>query len=229
MGNVDRHARFVEAAAEHGARLVLFPELSLTGYEPDIAASHARTPDDPRLRPLRTLAEKHGMIIVVGAPYLSPVGLNIAAFALQPGSARVYTKHYLHSGEEAYFKPGTQGLQIDLGGERVSLAICADTTHPSHAEAAARAGATVYAAGVLITPTGIEADSAQLRGYAKTHGMVALMSNYAAPTGGFASAGRSAVWDERGETVIEALGLGEALLIAYRDGDTLHGKLIHIR
>jgi predicted amidohydrolase len=81
--------------------------------------------------------------------------------------------------------------------------------HARFVEAAARAGATVYAAGVLITPTGIEADSAQLRGYVRTHGMAVLMSNYAAPTGGFASASRSAVWDERGEIVIEAPGEGE--------------------
>jgi predicted amidohydrolase len=190
-GNVATHTRFADAAARHGARLIVFPELSLTGYEPDIAATHTLTPEDPLLRPLQDAAKRHSVTIVAGAPYRSPKGLHIAAFAIQPDGARVYTKHHLHSGEERYFVAGTMGLQIGLDGERVSFAVCADTTHPTHAEAAARAGATVYAAGVFITPTGIEADSTQLMGYAKKHRMVVLMANYAAPRAASPRRGRA--------------------------------------
>ena len=224
--NVARHAGFAEAAVEHGARIIIFPELSLTGYEPDIAATHTLTPDDSRLRPLADITDRLGITIVAGAPYRSAERLHIAAFVFQPGRSRIYTKHHLHHGEEAYFNPGMTGLQIGLGGERVSFAICADTTHPSHAEAAAAAGATVYAAGVFITPTGIEADSAQLRGYAKKHRMVVLMANYASPSGGFPTAGKSAIWNEKGETIIQASGVGEVLLLAYREGAAIRGKLI---
>jgi predicted amidohydrolase len=225
-GNVATHLRFTDAAARHGARLIVFPELSLTGYEPDIAAIHTLTPEDPLLRPLCDAARRHSMTIVVGTPYASPKGLHIAAFAIQPEGTRVYTKHHLHSGEERFFVAGTMGLQIGLDGERVSFAVCADTTHPTHAEAAARAGATVYAAGVFITPTGIETDSAQLRGYAKNHRMVVLMANYAAPSGGFPTAGKSAIWDERGETAIQVQGVGEALLLAHREGATMKGEQV---
>jgi predicted amidohydrolase len=225
-GNVETHARLAEAAARHGARLIVFPELSLTGYEPDIADTHTLTPEDTRLQPLRRIAEKNDTTIVAGAPYRSPRGLHIAAFALQRGGARVYTKHHLHSGEERYFTAGTMGLQLGIGGERVSFAVCADMTHSEHAAAAARAGATVYAAGVFITPTGIEADSSQLRGYANEHGMVVLMANYAAPSGGFQTAGMSAIWDERGELVVQTPGVGEALLLAYRENASMMGKTI---
>jgi predicted amidohydrolase len=226
-GNVETHVRFAEAAAGRGARLIVFPELSLTGYEPDIATKHALTPDDPRLRPLRNIAEEHAITVVAGAPYRSGEGLHIAAFALQPDGTRVYTKHHLHHGEEAYFVPGATGLQIGVDGERVSVAICADTTHPRHAEAAARAGATVYAAGVFITPTGIEADSAQLRGYARGHRMIVLMANYAAPSGGFPTAGRSVIWDDEGATVVQAASVGEALLLAHREGAAMKGELVN--
>jgi predicted amidohydrolase len=44
--NVETHVRFAETARRHGARLSLFPELSLTGYEPDIATNHTLTPCD---------------------------------------------------------------------------------------------------------------------------------------------------------------------------------------
>ncbi len=180
---------------------------------------------DPRLKSLRRLADELGITIVAGAPYRSTSGLNIAALVIQSGGGRAYTKHYLHSGEEMYFTPGRMGLQIEIRGEHVSFAVCADTTHPEHAEAAARLGATVYAAGVFITPNGINADSAQLRGYARDHKMVVLMANYAAPSGGFESAGRSTVWDEEGTVIIQAPGTGEALLVARREGAKMRGEL----
>jgi predicted amidohydrolase len=39
--NVRRHAAFVRKAGEHHANVVVFPELSLTGYEPTIAKEAA--------------------------------------------------------------------------------------------------------------------------------------------------------------------------------------------
>lgn len=224
--NVEIHVRFTTAAAGHDARLIVFPELSLTGYEPDIAATHALTAEDPRLEPLIKIARKHAITIVAGAPYRSQKGLHIAALVIQPEGVCVYTKHHLHSGEETYFVPGTMEPQIGIDGERVSFAVCADTTHPEHAEAAARAGATVYAAGVFITPTGIEADSVQLRGYAHSHQMIVLMANYASPSGGFPTAGRSTIWNNQGEKVVEAPNSGEALLLVHGEGDVLVGELL---
>jgi predicted amidohydrolase len=213
-GNVIAHAKLAEAAGKQGARLIVFPELSLTGYEPDIAATHSLTPNDLRLEPLKEISKKHNITIIAGAPYRSPIGLNIAAFVIQPEATIIYTKHHLHQGEEKFFKSGTLNPQIELEGERVSLAVCADTTHPKHAETAARVGATVYAAGVFITPTGIDADSAQLQGYAKKYEMTVLMANYADSSGGFPSAGRSTIWDKNGYILAQAPSVGEILLIA---------------
>jgi len=226
-GNVAHHAELAESAAGHGARFIVFPELSLTGYEPDIARKLALTTTDPRLQPLKEVAVESGITIVAGAPTLTEAGLHIAAFIFQPTEETlVYTKHHLHSGEKAVFDPGRIRPMIELDGERISLAICADTTHPSHAAEAAQSSASVYAAGVLITPSGIVVDSAQLKGYASEHRMVVLMANYASPTGGWTTAGRSAIWDERGREVIAASGDGEAILIAGRVCGVLHGELI---
>ena len=227
-GNVAHHVELAEAAAKHGTRLVVFPELSLTGYEPELARKLALSVTDPRLRPLFEVAKSRGITIIAGAPTLTKAGLHIAAFVFQPtAETLIYTKHYLHKGEEPYFTPGMIRPIIELDNERVSLAICADTTHPSHAAEAARTGASVYAAGVLITPNGIEADSSQLKGYAVEHRMVVVMANHASPTGGWASAGRSAIWDEDGREVVVAPGAGEVILIAGQVDGMLHGELLH--
>lgn len=69
--NVASHLRFGTIAAEHGAQLVVFPELSLTGYEPDIARSSAICPEALVLGSLRCLAQEAHMTLVVGAPILN--------------------------------------------------------------------------------------------------------------------------------------------------------------
>ena len=95
----------------------------------------------------------------------------------------------------------------------MALAVCADFCHASHVQAAADAGAGIYAAGVLISEGGYAADSAQLQGYAQEHGMLVLMANHGGPSGGWACAGRSAAWDARGRLLGTVEGVGEALLI----------------
>jgi predicted amidohydrolase len=228
-GNVKGHLRLIEKAAKHGAALIVFPELSLTGYEPDLAESHHLEPSDSRLEPFQEMADKHIMKILVGAPYREEENLHIAAFLYQPGEAPlVYTKHHLHDGEEKYFESGTHGLSFDVPGERVSVAICADIAHPEHAENAAANGATLYAAGVLITPGGYDADAALLQGYAENHNMMVVMANFASPSGGFESSGKSAIWDQLGNLMAIGPPQGEALVVVSRDLSGLHGKVISI-
>ena len=54
--NVGAHAKIVRVAAEHHVDLVVFPELSLTGYEPEIATVCTIDAEDERLDPLKALA-----------------------------------------------------------------------------------------------------------------------------------------------------------------------------
>ena len=49
--SVHDHVRLVSEAADLGARIALFPELSLTGYDRSLTAADAVMPDDPRLGP----------------------------------------------------------------------------------------------------------------------------------------------------------------------------------
>jgi predicted amidohydrolase len=51
--NLQDHARFIRAAAKNCANIVIFPELSLTGYEPNLAEGLAMSIGDKRLYSLR--------------------------------------------------------------------------------------------------------------------------------------------------------------------------------
>ena len=94
--NLAGHIPLIHAAAEGQARVLVFPELSLTGYELDLAAALAFSESDPRLTPLIDLAAAHNMTLVVGAPVRIASSLHIGAFILSPDrSVDLYTKHYL--------------------------------------------------------------------------------------------------------------------------------------
>jgi predicted amidohydrolase len=131
--NVAHHLRFGSIAADRGAQLLIFPELSLIGYELAIARSHAVRPDSSGLDPLRQLATRAHMTVVVGAPVLNDKDeLHIAALAIRPdGSVLTHTKEHVHQSEEEVFTSGPGGPVLRVGDSTVALAICADATYRS--------------------------------------------------------------------------------------------------
>ena len=227
--NLQRHLAFMQAAAEQGVHLLVFPELSLTGYEPTLAAQLAIAPDDALLAPLRERAQALRLTAVVGMPIrLAPeAGVSIGALVLgADGSLAVYTKQHLHPGEEVAFVAGQGGAALEWGDDRIALSVCADFSHASHPRLAVEAGATVYAAGVLISEGGYATDSALLQGYAAEHRMLVLMANHGGPSGGYTCAGRSAIWSADGSLLADVPGIGEALVIARRNGQHWAGQVV---
>ena len=111
-GNIVRHGHFIEKAAEQGVELLVFPELSLTGYEGQDAAALAIDPQDAVLRPLRDLARELGLTAVVGMPIRLEGSTSVLIGALvlgADGSLGVYSKQHLHTGEDLVFAPGSGG------------------------------------------------------------------------------------------------------------------------
>ncbi len=226
--NVAHHLRFGTIARERGAQLLVFPELSLTGYELTMARSNAVRPDSSDLDPLRHLATHAHMTVVVGAPLRNGNDeLHIAALAIRPdGSVLTYTKEHVHQSEEAVFTSGPGGPTLRVEDSTVALAICADATHPQHAASAAARGANVYAAGVMIDQIGYARKAVLLRNHAREYGMAVLMANYSGATGGEVSAGKSAVWSEDGQLVAASTGTEEALVVGMKQNGVWSGIVL---
>ncbi|URO01192.1 carbon-nitrogen hydrolase family protein [Leclercia adecarboxylata] len=129
------HELLISTAASAGVNLIIFPELSLTGYEPEMALRLALA-DKTCLLPLQTLAERYDMTIVAGAPLQvtnRKPGIGACVISSkQPVS--FYRKMYLHPGESDYFLSGEAECVITARTFNVGLAICADAGHPMHAE-----------------------------------------------------------------------------------------------
>ncbi|WP_191488172.1 carbon-nitrogen hydrolase family protein [Pseudomonas sp. FEN] len=231
QANIARHLTFMRQAAERGVEFLLFPELSLTGYERGLAAELAITPDAPVLAPLRELARELRLVTVVGMPIRlradGPVLIGALTFGAD-GSLQVYSKQHLHAGEEVAFTAGSGGELLTIAVERIALAVCADFSHASHPLQAAQSEANLYAASVLITANGYGPDTALLQGYARAHGMAVLMANHGGMTGGWPSAGRSALWAAGGQQVVVAEGEGDVLVIGHRFAGQWSGAVVPV-
>lgn len=227
--NVAEHLRLIEAAAAAGVTLLVFPELSLTGYEPDLAATLQLEIGDPGLRLLREAAARCGMAALVGAPWASGQDLPyLGAFLLWSGPTRGYAKIHVHESEAHAFAAGREPMVLPLGGVTTGFAICADTSHASHAAAAAGLGAELYAASVMKTAKEYPAHAERMAGHAARHRMAVVTANYAGSTGGVESAGRSALWNEAGSLVVQAASNDPALVIGRRDAGVWRGEVVAV-
>lgn len=227
--NVLVHTQFIAAAQRTAVDLLVFPELSLSGYELPRLQECLVHPGDRSLAPIRDLVGETGMTVVVGAPIAADGSdkPSIGAITFFPdGRTSVYCKQHLHPSEEHYVAAGGAGSRRDeLLGQSFALAICADTSHAQHAAGAAASGASLYLAGVLVSEAGYAADSAALQTYAAKFGFGVLMANHGGPSGGYVSAGRSAFWAPGGRQVVAAPGAGNLLLVAANGAGEWRGEL----
>ncbi|MDZ7892404.1 MAG: carbon-nitrogen hydrolase family protein [Rhodoferax sp.] len=217
VANVQNHLRFVEAAAQHGVQWLVFPELSLTGYELAAMPGLVLHPEHTLLAPLREAARRTGMAITVGAPVDSGSALpSIGAITLGPDDRRaVYAKHHLHGSETQFATPGPAPVHLqEWRGHSVASAICADTNHPGHAAQAAAAGARVYAAGILTSAKGYATEAPLWARCAREHELTVVIANHGGASGGYVSAGRSGIWGSDGVLIAEAADTGDWLVVA---------------
>jgi predicted amidohydrolase len=126
-------------AKEQGADLIIFPEMSLTGYILlDQVYELAETIPGPSTQKIEALAKKTEMHIIFGMPELSEITqatvFNTAVCVGPQGLIGKYRKMYLptHSvfEEKRYFRPGYEPatLQTELGN--IGLTICYDVFFP---------------------------------------------------------------------------------------------------
>lgn len=230
--NVGQHIRLALVAAAERARVVVFPELSLTGYELDLARELAFSPADSRLDPLIEVASAHAITLIAGAPVTMGSHLHIGAFIMAPDrSVALYTKHHLGAfssraspdgvvppAEATVFHPGDHDPSVALGGSTGAVAICADAGRPSHPEHAADRGATTYLASMFVIPSELERETANFETYARRHSMAVVMANYGGPSGGLASGGRSAIWSGSGELLARLDESGAGVAVAIENG-----------
>jgi N-carbamoylputrescine amidase len=145
--NLERHLAWIAEARERAVDLLVFPELSLTGYRllhltPRVALLPAGSPVLARLA-----AAAGPMAVVVGFVEEDARGvLHNSAVLIKDGAPvlthrKIYLPTYGIFQEERFFGAGRRLGLADLGGSRAGILICEDLWHTSLAGRLAVAGA----------------------------------------------------------------------------------------
>lgn len=146
--NLKDHLAWTQKAASAGARLILFPELSLSGYSTQSFVRRLGMGlDSPRCTALIRAAQSHDVYIAFGMPLRLRRQLYISQVLVGPrGLIGHYEKIHLAGpvrGEGKVFKPGSRFRVFDLDGVGVGINICYDGRHPGSSLATAHLGAEV--------------------------------------------------------------------------------------
>jgi NAD+ synthase (glutamine-hydrolysing) len=146
-GNEAKIAAIIARARDElRADVVVFPELSLTGYPPEDLllrpGLHGQV-----LRALEALKRQvRGIDVVLGYPSPGPEGLYNSASLIRDGAVvATYHKQHLPNysvfDEKRYFQGGREAVVVDIRGVPTAITICEDLWHPGPMRQAQAAGA----------------------------------------------------------------------------------------
>ncbi|MFE9908676.1 carbon-nitrogen hydrolase family protein [Streptomyces clavifer] len=158
-GSPDENLAALDEAAGRataaGARLLVCPELFLTGYAiGDAVAGLAEPADGPGARAVAEICVRHGIAVHYGYPERAGEAVFNAAQLIGPDGTTLagYRKTHLFGRfEQEWFTPGEQAVvQTELDGVRIGLLICYDVEFPENVRAHALAGTDL-----LLVPTAL--------------------------------------------------------------------------
>lgn len=228
--NIRRHLQVLETAEGRQADLVVFPELSLTGYfVKDLAPELALADGDPRLAPL--LERSMRTDIVVGAVHRTPDDeLRLSALYLSAGQVlhrhdKVYLPNYGLFEDARFLGPGHAFRAFDTRLGRLGMLVCEDAWHPSAAGLLVADGADTILAMAASPIRGLQGDRPAAarawedlnRTIARMHGVHVVFANRVGFEDGTCFWGGSAVFDPWGRLIAEAPLLDAANLVADLD------------
>ena len=230
-GNTERAIESVrEARIEHGADIVVLPELFLTGYPPEDLL--LRPSMETRLREARArMAEKMSreVLVIVGYPGMREgQRYNLAGLLYQGEWVAEYAKQALPNyqvfDEQRYFTPGSEPLVYEHKGAKLGILICEDMWQEAPARLAKQAGAEILVT-LNASPYHQDKPAERLALFAERAAEVGLPLVYVNQIGGqdeLVFDGGSACVDAQGKLQVQAphwqVGLMPVLLVKEKVG-----------
>jgi NAD+ synthase (glutamine-hydrolysing) len=244
-GNARRITGWIREARKAKADLVVFPELSITGYPPEDLLLKARFIKDNRHAFEQVVKRVEGIAAVIGyvgqgetpthrttSPSVLPAGrhelYNAAAIVAERRVVSTYRKWYLPNygvfDESRYFHPGQRLPVVTLRGVAVGVNICEDIWLPEGpTRAQAAAGAQVI---VNINASPFHMGKSQYREQmlatrARENGVIVTYTNMVGGQDELVFDGNSLILSHTGEVITRGMAFEEDLIVADLDAETV--------
>ncbi len=221
-GNTDKViAQAMRARDELGADLVLFPELTLTGYPPEDLLFHAGLKRRVAQGLERVIDSIQGIAVVLGYPEFQDADIFNTAAMIDDGRVLArYRKRLLPNyavfDEKRYFKAGDQPVIVEYRGTRMGLSICEDAWQAGPIESTAAAGASLIL-NINASPYSIGIQGRResvLRARTAATGVPIVYVNYVCGQDELIFDGGSLMMDGRGEVVQRTPAFEEGVFLA---------------
>ncbi|MEO3988303.1 carbon-nitrogen hydrolase family protein [Pseudocitrobacter cyperus] len=202
--NIAHHLRFIDAAAHLDCKVLIFPELSLTG--PNDKQELPSPLSDAQLQPLTDAARRHQMTIIAGLPVEENGQRRKGVAIFAPDALKPYT---CLQGNGTCLTPESHYISVfNLNNDGCDLA--------PQASLLATLTSTVESQQSLNTQ--------RLQWFARKHAIAVLKSNYSCDY----FSGGSALWDETGQLIVRA-DQGELLVTGRKSAQGWQGDIIPLR
>jgi predicted amidohydrolase len=244
QANLEKHLALIAEAREQGADVLLFPELSLTGYAlQDLAVATAIRPheEDPVFRKL--LDESQDIDLMVGFVHEDRRHrFYIASAYLSEGKVlhihnKVYLPTYGMFDEGRFFAWGDSARAFNTRYGRVGMLICEDFWHASLPYLLWLDGADILFFASASPGRGLSENprlSSSVWVEHTNRAYAGLFTNFVAHANrvGFEDGlnfwGGSTIYDPNGELIVRAPDFTEALTVAEIDLNQLHRSRAHL-
>ncbi|MDX1786104.1 MAG: carbon-nitrogen hydrolase family protein [Roseovarius sp.] len=221
-GRTDRIKAAMREATNHGASLLIAPELALSGYgRREGFAGLAEPADGAWAAELGQASREIGISLIAGFPETWGDTHHISAMVIDATRDEppvIYRKGCLYGDyEKAHFQsPGPSTVIAELDGLRVGVLICYDIEFPENARRLARAGAELIAVPTALplgAPGSFIAEHV-IRTRAYENQVFVAYANHADSDEAFTFQGCSSIAAPDGAVLAAAPQTGDALLYA---------------
>ncbi|UYM03860.1 carbon-nitrogen hydrolase family protein [Solicola gregarius] len=226
--NARTAAAYVREAADRGARVLVLPELFLSGYDmrtigerPEQCDVTADALADARLETLRSAVADTGLVALVGASVRRGDRRTISLLAIDEAVRVVYDKQHVCGDEADHFVAGDARSVLTVDGWPLGLAVCYDGCFPEHARAAADDGALAYVASVAYVRGSEHRRDLYYRARAVENGMYAVVSGLTGRCGEGEYGGGTSVIDPEGRVLERVHGGATGLAVTTLDAAAL--------
>ena len=218
--NIKRTNDFIERCANQGARIVVFPECSVTGDFPDLVVqiSSSRLADAEQR--IAAACKKHHVYAIVGSPWRENEKLFNSAIMISP-EGRVIERYHKMQLAEDWPHPGDHLSAFKMDDVICTTMICHDERYPEIVRLPVLAGAQIVF--YISHESGLKNEHkigpyrAQIQARAVENGVWVVQANAPANEDMSGSHGQSRIINPDGNIVEEASIFGEDIIMATID------------